>query len=55
MEIMQTLSKPSMLISPDSKRAEGREVLGNGDVFHLRARESGYGDDSRLENDVIGL
>jgi putative transposase len=36
-------------------RAKGREVFAGGDVFHLREREPGYGDDSCLENDDIGL
>jgi hypothetical protein len=36
-------------------RAKGRKVLANGDVFHLREREPGYGDDSCLENDDMGL
>jgi hypothetical protein len=35
-------------------RAKGREVFANGDVFHLRQRGAGYGDDSCLENDDIG-
>jgi hypothetical protein len=36
-------------------RAKGREVLANGDVFHLRERGAEYGDNSCLENDDIGL
>ena len=36
-------------------RGKGREVLATGDAFHLREREAGYGDDSYLENDDIGL
>jgi hypothetical protein len=36
-------------------RGKGREVLAHGDVFHLREQGAGYGDDSCLENDDIGL